>query len=98
MKPDMVVLAFVFNDLFHKYLHRPSNNNLLKIDPATYRYRIDPDGLLSACFGWSYFAHTILTEANTSEKQDAPSDILFREAHRFLSRGGKYRGDESTIG
>ncbi|HEY7165778.1 MAG TPA: GDSL-type esterase/lipase family protein, partial [Candidatus Binatia bacterium] len=59
MKPDLVVLGFVFNDLYYKYLHRPSKNNLMYGDPAANRYRFDPDGFFGALFGWSYLAHNI---------------------------------------
>jgi hypothetical protein len=35
MKPDLVILGFVFNDLFYPYLHRPTKHGLLSDDPES---------------------------------------------------------------
>ena len=43
MKPDLVILGFVFNDLFYKYLHRATSENLLDREPTTHLYRFNPE-------------------------------------------------------
>jgi len=60
MEPDLVVLAFVLNDLFPTYLHRPTKESLLAIDPAAHRLRLDPDGLAGRIVSRSYLAHEIV--------------------------------------
>ena len=33
MQPDLVILGFVFNDVYHKYLHRPSKGKIIAPEP-----------------------------------------------------------------
>jgi hypothetical protein len=40
MRPDLVVLGLVFNDVYYKSLHRPTNQQLLDGEPATYLYHL----------------------------------------------------------
>ena len=43
MEPDLVVLGFVFNDLYYKHLCRPKEDQLLAFDPLSARYRFIPE-------------------------------------------------------
>jgi lysophospholipase L1-like esterase len=60
MKPDLVILGFVFNDLYYKYLHRPTRQRLIESEPATYLYHFDPSGFPGMLFTRSYFAHNVV--------------------------------------
>jgi lysophospholipase L1-like esterase len=57
MQPDLVILGFVFNDVFYKYLSRPTEANLLDRDPATRLHRFDVHTFPGALLAKSYLAH-----------------------------------------
>lgn len=57
MQPDLVVLDFVFNDLYNKYFLRPVGSNRLATEPAVWLNWIDPDSLPGAWFAGSYAAN-----------------------------------------
>lgn len=57
MDPDVVVLGFVFNDLFYKYLHRVETETILAPEPETRRHRFDIDSFPGVMFSRSYLAH-----------------------------------------
>lgn len=59
MKPDLVILGFVFNDLYYKYLHRPTKQNLLNNEPATYLFQFNPYAFPGILFSRSYLAHRV---------------------------------------
>jgi len=52
MKPDMVILCFVFNDVYYKYLH-----NLKRWDPEILLNRFDKKSGIGPLFLRSYLAH-----------------------------------------
>ena len=60
MKPDVVVLGFVLNDLFFKYQHRPTGRNLLDREPTTRLYGFDPDASPGSLVARSYLAHEMV--------------------------------------
>lgn len=60
MEPDMVVLGFVYNDLFYKYLHKPTEKALLGTEPEVELNRFDTDTLIGSIFAKSYFAHSMI--------------------------------------
>ena len=60
MKPDLVVLGFVFNDLHHPYLNRPTSKILINHEPATRLNHINPHALPGALFASSYLAHEVI--------------------------------------
>jgi lysophospholipase L1-like esterase len=77
MKPDLVVLGFVLNDVFYKYLHKPTGHDrLLNIDPAVHRYRFDPHGFPGAILGWSYLAHAVVHRGERFLKRRAQRPIF----------------------
>jgi lysophospholipase L1-like esterase len=58
MKPDLVILGFVFNDLYYPYLHSGvGKNKLLEFEPETYLHHLDPRSVPGLLLGWSYLAH-----------------------------------------
>lgn len=59
MKPDLVVLGFVFNDLYYPYLHRPTAGKMLDRDPNVLLNRFDTHAFPGWLFARSYVAHQI---------------------------------------
>lgn len=59
MSPDIVVLGFVFNDLYYKYLHKPTNQTLLGGEPTARLHRLNPDAFPGTLFARSYLAHAV---------------------------------------
>ena len=60
MEPDLVILGFVFNDLFYKYLHKPSEQNLLDLEPTFRLNRFNPDTFTGRLFARIYLAHAVV--------------------------------------
>jgi len=60
MEPDMVILGFVFNDLFYKYLHKPTEKSFLDTEPQAELNRFDTDSSIGSIFAKSYLAHSIV--------------------------------------
>jgi lysophospholipase L1-like esterase len=57
MEPDMVILGFVFNDLFYKYLSKPSEKSILGREPKIQLHRFNIDKFPGKLFSHSYVAH-----------------------------------------
>lgn len=57
MKPDLVILGVVFNDLYYKYLHKPQKGKILGIEPSIHLNRFDVDTFPGSLFARSYLAH-----------------------------------------
>jgi lysophospholipase L1-like esterase len=57
MAPDVVVLGFVLNDLYYPYLHRPTENDLLDLEPEAALGRFDGTSGAGRLFARSYLAH-----------------------------------------
>lgn len=60
MKPDLVVLGFVFNDLYYKYLHRPTNSRLFGTDPSSRLHYFNTNSFPGIIFARSQLAHDIV--------------------------------------
>src|SRR5262249_782083 len=60
MEPDLVVLGFVFNDLYYKYLHKPTKEKVLDSEPTTHLYHFNPSAFPGILFARSYLAHQIV--------------------------------------
>lgn len=56
MKPDLVILGFVMNDL-HEYFHKPTKNKILGLDPERNLNRFDVDTFPGCLVSRSYLAH-----------------------------------------
>ena len=46
MQPDLVVLGFVFNDLYYPYLHKPTAGRMLDMEPSILLHRFDTRAFL----------------------------------------------------
>jgi len=57
MKPDLVVVCFVLNDVYPRYLHRPSREEMFPFDPAARLHRFDGTRFPGRLFARSYLAH-----------------------------------------
>ena len=57
MEPDLVILGFVFNDVYYKYVHRPAQGDFLALDPEVRLHRFDVDSFPGKVFARSYLAH-----------------------------------------
>lgn len=60
MQPDLVVLGFVFNDLYYPYLHKPTARMMLDRDPSILLHRFDVHTLPGRLFARSYLAHQVI--------------------------------------
>lgn len=58
MEPDMVILGFVFNDLYYKYLHKPTAKTFLDTEPQVALNRFDKNTFIGSIFANSYLAHS----------------------------------------
>ena len=57
MEPDLVVVCFVLNDVYPRYLHRPSREEMFPFDPAARLHRFDGTRFPGRLFARSYLAH-----------------------------------------
>jgi lysophospholipase L1-like esterase len=85
MKPDLVILGFVFNDLYYKYLHRPTNPKLLNVEPTRYLYHFNPYAFPGVLFARSYLAHDVVGKSEVIWKR-----ILHRPILRFEQKEDFY--------
>lgn len=60
MQPDFVVLGFVFNDVYYKYLHRPSKDKIIGPEPESILHRFDVRSFPGTLFRRSYLAHVLM--------------------------------------
>lgn len=59
MQPDVLVLGFVFNDVYDKYLHRPTRDDMLSIEPEILLHHLDSHSFPDALLSWSYLANML---------------------------------------
>lgn len=85
LKPDLVVLGFVINDLFHPYLQKPTEGRLLDRDPNSLLYRFNPFAGPGKLFGRSYLAHEVANASGVVLKK-----VRGRPVFRFDRRGDFY--------
>ncbi len=85
MEPDLVVLGFVFNDLYYKYLHRPTKNNLLGNDPSARLHYFNTNSFPGTIFARSHLAHEIVRRSKTLWKR-----ITQQHTFPFEQRGDFY--------
>jgi hypothetical protein len=80
MRPDIVILAFVFNDVHYKYLHKPSEKGILGGEPTVHLNRFDVRGFPGCLFAGSYAVHTLVFLAG---RLFDPSDFTFERRGDF---------------
>ena len=59
MQPDLVVLGVVFNDLFYKYLHKPTSDKFLDLEPTSVLNQFDTETVPGTLLARSYLAHKL---------------------------------------
>lgn len=59
MQPDLVILGFVFNDLYYKYLSKPTEKTMLGREPRVQLYRFNTSSFPGVLFAKSYLAHRL---------------------------------------
>lgn len=62
MRPDIVLHGITFNDVYHPYLHRPTNDSLLGWEPDARLNRFDPEPFLNQLVAWSQIAHWLVAQ------------------------------------
>ena len=85
MEPDIVILGFVFNDVYYKYLHRPTKQKMLGREPTAHLYHFNPDTFPGHLFARSHLAHQIVSMSEILWKR-----IVGRPVFPFEQRGDFY--------
>lgn len=85
MEPDLVILGFVFNDVYYKYLHKPTSQKMLGREPTAHLYHFNPDTFPGHLFARSHLAHQFVSMSETLWKR-----ILGRPVFPFERRGDFY--------
>lgn len=60
MNPNIVILGFVFNDVYYPYLHRPRLNKILGNEPEASLNRFNTHTFLGNIFSKSYAMHKLV--------------------------------------
>lgn len=85
MEPDLVVLGFVFNDVYYKYLHKPNSKKLLGREPTASLHHFNPGSFPGVVFSRSHLAHEIASFGGGMWKH-----IVGRPVFSFERRGDFY--------
>jgi lysophospholipase L1-like esterase len=85
MEPDIVVLGFVFNDVYYKYYHKPTKEKILAREPAAHLHHFNTDSFPGFFFGRSHLAHQLASAGEIFWKR-----IVGRPVFPFERRGDFY--------
>jgi lysophospholipase L1-like esterase len=85
MEPDLVILGFVFNDVYYKYLHKPISQKMLGREPTAHLHHFNSDTFPGYLFARSHLAHQIVSMSEMLWKR-----ILGRPVFPFERRGDFY--------
>jgi lysophospholipase L1-like esterase len=85
MEPDLVVLGFVFNDVYYKYLHKPTKEKVLGREPAAHLHHFNTDSFPGLLFARSHLAHQLVSMGEILWKR-----IVGRPVFPFERRGDIY--------
>ena len=85
MAPDLVILGFVFNDVYYKYYHKLTRQMILSRDPAAHLFHFNPDVFPGIFFARSHLAHQIAGRSELLWKR-----IRGRPVFPFEQRGDFY--------
>lgn len=69
LAPDAVILGYVFNDVYHRYLHRISDGSQSGFEPTIHLNRFDTDHLPGKLLARSYLAHGLNFIAGNAVRQ-----------------------------
>lgn len=94
MKPDVVVLGFVFNDLYYKYLHKPSEDKFLSPDPEIKLHRFDTTRFPSRLFAKSYLAHETVYAVERARSIGSEKKFPFERKDDFYLAWKDYGWEE----
>jgi lysophospholipase L1-like esterase len=85
MEPDLVILGFVFNDVYYKYLHKPTKEKILSREPAAHLHHFNTDSFPGLLFARSHLAHQLVGMGGLLWKK-----IVGRAVFPFEWRGDFY--------
>jgi lysophospholipase L1-like esterase len=85
MAPDLVILGFVFNDVYYKYYHRPTSHTILGREPTAHLFHFNPDTFPGSLFAHSHLAHQMVSMSDVIWKK-----LLGRPVFPFERRGDFY--------
>ena len=98
MEPDLVVLGFVFNDLYYKYLHKPVEGNFLGPDPTVQLHRFDTHSFPGTLFARSYLAHrSFYALERFAKKNRGDPHFDFERRDDFYLAWKDYGWNETTV-
>lgn len=69
VSPKLVVLGMVLNDVYYKYLHRPTSKRLLDSEPGAWLHHFNTNGFPGVLFANSYLAHDLAFRAQVLWKR-----------------------------
>lgn len=97
MEPDLVVLGFVFNDVYYKYLHKPVEGSFLGPEPTVQLHRFDTNTFPGILFARSYLAHkSFFALERFVKKSRGYPDFSFERRDDFYLAWKDYGWDETT--
>jgi lysophospholipase L1-like esterase len=97
MEPDLVVLGFVFNDVYYKYLHKPVEGSYLGPDPTVQLHRFDTSTFPGILFARSYLAHkSFYALERFVKKSRGYPDFAFERRDDFYLAWKDYGWNETT--
>ncbi len=97
MEPDLVVLGFVFNDVYYKYLHKPVEGSFLGPEPTVQLHRFDTRTFPGSLFARSYLAHkSFFALERFVKKSRGYPDFAFERRDDFYLAWKDYGWDETT--
>lgn len=85
MQPDMIVLCFVFNDVYYKYLHKPTKGAILGPNPDIRLHHFTPGTFAHKVLSRSYLANRLAFHLSRVFRQMAGMPV-----YQFERRGDFY--------
>jgi hypothetical protein len=85
MEPDHVVLCFVVNDVYHRYLHKPTADKLLDSEPSHHLHHFDASRFPGNLVAGSYLAHLSVFAIERAGRR-----LTGRPVYQFQTRGDFY--------
>lgn len=85
MQPDVVVLGFVFKDVYYRYLHKPTRDNILGSEPEVHLHHFNVHTFPGILFSRSYLVHKVMHSL-----KKIPSILGFSTRYSFEHRTDFY--------
>jgi hypothetical protein len=77
------VIGIVLNDVYYKYLHRPTESRFLDAEPAARLNRFNPNDFPGAIFAKSYLAHDLVFVAQLFWKKLFVAQLLWKKLNGY---------------